>query len=73
MENMNIDKIIENYAHLNEQLKQALSTMERKDDVQKIRLKIKENQNNCPHASSKYNWAIIDERCPYCGKKLTNN
>lgn len=64
---MNIDEIIKNHEYLNAQLKIALSTMERKDDVQKIRVAIKENQKNCPHISNKYDWAVIDGRCPYCG------
>ena len=66
---MNIDNIIHDKEVLDEALKNALSTMERKDDVKEIRFKLLELQNQCPHFSD-YNWAMIDGVCPYCGKKL---
>lgn len=67
---MNIEDIIKCHEQLNNQLKNALITMERKDDIKEIRSAIIENQKKCPHYSNKYNWAIIDEKCPYCGMKL---
>ena len=65
-----IDLIINKRNELNEKLRNALSTMERKDDIAKIRLEILKNQRDCPHISSKYNWAIINDKCPYCGLTL---
>lgn len=67
---MTIEQIIHNKESLNTQLKLALSTMEKKNTINEIKLAIKENQNMCPHFDSNYNWAIIDDICPYCGKKI---
>ena len=64
---MNIDEIITTRERLNKELRIALSTMERSDKVYEIKKEIIENQKACPHFSSKYNWAIIDSMCPYCG------
>lgn len=69
---MNINDIITTREELDNQLKMALSTMERKDTIQKIRLDILKNQRRCPHFSNQYNWAIIDDTCPYCGLHFTN-
>lgn len=69
---MNMDDIIATREELDNQLKVALSTMERKDSIQKIRLDILKNQRRCPHFSNQYNWAIIDDTCPYCGLHFTN-
>lgn len=65
---MNIDEIIQNKERLELELRKALSSMEKKDTIFKIREQIRKNQDNCPHYSSKYNWTHVD-RCPYCGKK----
>ena len=65
-----IDDIIAEKERLDKELKVALATMEKKDDIPKIRELIKENQNKCPHFSNKYNWEIRDETCPYCGAKI---
>ena len=65
-----IDKIIKTKNQLDKELKLALSTMNKTDAVRELFEKIKANQLNCPHYSDKYNWAIVDEVCPYCGKKL---
>lgn len=62
-----IDDIINTRDRLNEELRMALSTMERKDTIQKIKLEIMNNQKRCPHFSVNYNWAIVDDTCPYCG------
>lgn len=67
---MNIEKIIKRYNELEQELHYALATMEKKDDIPKIRELIKENQSKCPHFSNKYNWEIRDETCPYCGAKI---
>ena len=64
---MTMDEIIKQREILNEELKIALSTMERSDKIQNIRQKIIINQQQCPHYSNKYNWAIINNKCPYCG------
>lgn len=64
---MNIEDIIKTKEKLNSDLRIALATMERSDAVQKIHKKIIENQKHCPHVSTKYNWAIVNDTCPYCG------
>lgn len=70
MESMNIDDIIQNREELNTRLRMALATMERKSTIQEIRKEIIHNQQQCPHFSDKYNWAIVDGVCPYCGYML---
>lgn len=70
---MKIDDIIQTHERLNKELKLALSTMERKDTIQKIKLAIIDNQKYCPHASTKYNWKITNDTCPYCGFHFSTN
>ena len=67
---MNIDTIIKKHNILERELQLALATMERKDRIKEIRTEILENQSKCPHFDHNYNWTIVDEHCPYCGKKL---
>lgn len=68
---MDIEKIIETKERLNQKLSAALSTMEyHPNEISQIKSQIKENQAQCPHKSSKYNWAIVNNICPYCLKKL---
>lgn len=67
---MNMDEIIQTHESLEQQLKIAVSTMEKKDTIRDIRARMIENQNRCPHFNFNYNWAVVDEKCPYCGKKL---
>lgn len=64
---MKIDDIIQTRERLNYELRIALSTMERKDTIEKIKLAMIDNQKHCPHASTKYNWEITNDTCPYCG------
>ena len=64
---MNIDDIIQTREQLNRELRMALSTMESKDTIEKIKLAMIDNQKHCPHASTKYNWEITNNTCPYCG------
>ena len=64
---MNMTEIISKYKSLNFELKRALATMERKDNIREIREQIIENQRQCPHISDEYNWAPIENACPYCG------
>ena len=67
---MNIDEIIYMREKLDNELRMALSSMEKKDTIREIREAIKRNQNACPHFSTKYNWTVADgSTCPYCGKK----
>ena len=54
---------------LEDELKNALSTMEMKNTIPIIREKIKQNQAQCPHYDENYNFTYID-KCPYCGKIL---
>ena len=67
---MNIDEIIYTHDRLEQELKIALSTMEKNNLVYELRKQIKENQAKCPHISDKYNWVVANEKCPYCGMKL---
>ena len=64
---MKIDDIIQTREQLNRELRMALSTMERKDTIEKIKLAMIDNQKHCPHVSTKYNWEITNDTCPYCG------
>lgn len=65
---MNIDEIISTKERLNNELRTALATMEKKDTIRDIKRAIEENQMRCPHFSTKYNWASKLDTCPYCGK-----
>ena len=67
---MTVDEIIMKHEELSKQLKVAASTMALSDDVKTIFAKIKDLQEQCPHFSAKHNFEIIDDKCPYCGKKL---
>lgn len=67
---MTIDEIIQKKYNLDERLKEALSNMELKDTVKKIRKQIKANQALCPHHSDVYNQEPVNGICPYCGKKI---
>ena len=70
---MNIDEIIKNRENLERKLRVALSTMERSDEIKKIRREIIDNQKHCPHFSEKYNWTIANGVCPYCDFVLDEN
>ena len=65
-----METIINIKKQLDKELKIALSTMEKTSKIKELRKRMKENQINCPHFSNQYNWVIVDEICPYCGKKL---
>lgn len=65
-----IDTIIHDKEMLDEILRNALSTMEKKDTIKETRLRLLELQQHCPHYSTKYNWTMNDNICPYCGKKM---
>ena len=64
---MDITNIKVKYDSLNQELKQALSRMEKTDKVFIIRDAIKDLQNLCPHNNGHYDFSNADE-CPYCGK-----
>ena len=66
---MEMDTIKTKYNILNQELKQALSTMEYSDRVITIKESIKELQDICPHNNGSYDFSIT-ENCPYCGKKF---
>lgn len=69
MDQMNENDIHARYQKLSEELRSALSTMERSDRVFVIRDEIKELQNMCPHNNGSYDFSSQDQ-CPYCGKKF---
>ena len=64
---MTTQEIQEKTILLKEQLLYALSTMDKKDDVKNIRNEIKQLQQICPHCDK---YALINNYCPYCGKKV---
>ena len=64
---MNINEIIQTREQLNNKLRSALSTMERSNKIFEIKKEMIENQKRCPHFDHNYNWAIVDDTCPYCG------
>ena len=66
---MNENEIKSRYQELNEELKDALSTMEYSDMITIIRNQIKELQDICPHNNGAYNFTTAD-KCPFCGKKF---
>ena len=66
MESM-IEDIISTHEQLAKELRFALATMERSNKIEEIHRKIIKNQKRCPHFDNNYNWAIVNETCPYCG------
>ena len=66
---MNMEDIIATKTQLNNELRVALSTMEKKDTIYNIKQRIAENQKRCPHYDPNYNFVWVDDTCPYCGKK----
>ena len=64
---MDITNIKVKYETLNNELKQALSRMEKTDKVFIIREAIKDLQTLCPHNNGHYDFSNTEE-CPYCGK-----
>lgn len=66
---MDITNIKVKYESLNQELKQALSRMERTDRVFIIKDAIKDLQKLCPHNNGSYDFSDTEE-CPYCGKKF---
>ena len=66
---MDISNIKVKYETLNQELKQALSRMERSDRVFIIKDAIKDLQKLCPHNNGSYDFSDTEE-CPYCGKKF---
>lgn len=62
-----MEEIIAQHKQLDKELRMALATMERSDKVYDIKKKIIKNQTRCPHFSTEYSWAVVDNKCPYCG------
>ena len=63
---MTIKEIIDKTNTLCYNIKVAAATMDRKDELFELRRQLKEIQNNCPHVSQEYNWAIVNGVFPYC-------
>ena len=63
---MTIKEIIDKTDILCYNIKVAAATMDRKDELFELRQQLKEIQSNCPHVSQEYNWAIVNDMCPYC-------
>ena len=66
---MTIKEIIDKTDELCYNIKVAAATMDRKDELFELRRQLKEIQNHCPHVSQEYNWAIVNDTCPYCKKR----
>ena len=66
---MTIKEIIDKTDILCYNINVAAATMERKDELFELRQQLKEIQNSCPHVSQEYNWAIVNDTCPYCKKR----
>ena len=66
---MDTNNIRNRYLTLQEELKDAVSRMERTDRVFAIRDAIKDLQTLCPHSNGNYDFST-NEECPYCGKKF---
>ena len=64
---MNINEVKAKYDALNADLKIALSTMQRTDQVFVIREAIKSLQNMCPHNNGTTDFTQ-NGSCPYCGQ-----
>ena len=67
---MTMDEIILQHENLQRRLKVAASNMVLNEDVKKIYHEMKDLQEKCPHFSAKHNFVMVDDKCPYCGKKL---
>lgn len=67
---MKIEEIMARRSKIETDLRIALSTMEKKETIHKLRQNLVELQNKCPHFSLEHSYAIIDEKCPYCGAKI---
>ena len=67
---MNMNEIIHKYEELKRRLIIAVSTMEKKSTINEIHEELIDLQKQCPHFSAEHNFAIIDNECPYCGKKI---
>ena len=66
---MDINDIKTKYTNLNNDLRKALSTMEKTDAVKIIRDQIRELQLTCPHNNGEFDFSNAKE-CPYCGRKF---
>ena len=66
---MDINNIKVKYDTLYQELKKALSHMERTDRIFIIRDAIKDLQQLCPHNNGSFDFSDTEE-CPYCGKKF---
>ena len=66
---MDINDIKTKYTNHNNDLRKALSTMEKTDAVKIIRDQIRELQLTCPHNNGEFDFSNAKE-CPYCGRKF---
>lgn len=68
---MKIEEIMARRSKIETDLRIALSTMEKKETIHKLRQNLIELQNKCPHFSPEHSYAIIDGKCPYCAAKIS--
>ena len=62
---MTKNEAINKSKELDNRLKKALSSMEKKEDLYQIKEEIKQFQKVCPHNEN----FTINKYCPWCGKK----
>lgn len=67
---MTKSEIKNTYSRLSEELRTALSTMERSDRIFAIRGEIKSLQEICPHMEQGVDFSHAAKHCPVCGKKF---
>ena len=65
--------ILIRYKELQNKLTFCLSTMEKKDDIKKIREELKELQQKCPHHDPELNFSLDTGKCPNCGGRVLND
>ena len=63
-------EVFEKRNNLERELINALQTFEKKDNIKFLRKQLRELQAECPHFDKTYNFAFVDDCCPYCGKKI---
>lgn len=63
-------EINERYEQLNQELRLALATMERKTKINEIYQEITRLQEICPHHDETATFTWTSEYCPYCGKHI---
>ena len=70
---MTVQEVLVNRRRLESELQMALATMEKKNTIHRIKQQLENNQKQCSHTDSNYNWSEQGEQCPYCGMHFQIN